>query len=222
MVAHRSPHLYSICVSYQNSVCTLSVSNILNLADRAKTRLEGWHHTRLVQISQCAFSLKCWHMFISIFLFPQIIFRFLHFCNVCVNILVIDQEGLCRWENNTFFVSCEVKRNCSHSILKHFILFASQHLFFLQNKHYQTIPKVFKKRLYWGLVDLVRFEFCMFSGSLIKLVQSLCSFWKAELEFLSNREVSRWIPSVVKFLQAGFKLCIRAGTGYANLPHSFE
>ena len=161
-------------------------------------------------------------MFISIFLFPQIIFRFLHFCNVCVNILVIDQEGLCRWENNTFFVSCEVKRNCSHSILKHFILFASQHLFFLQNKHYRTIPKEFLKRLYWGLVDLVRFEFCMFSGSLIKLVQSLCSFWKAELEFLSNREASRWIPSVVKFLQAGFKLCIRAGTGYANLLHSFE
>ena len=154
--------------------------------------------------------------------FHKLFLDFLHFCNVCVNILVIDQEGLCRWENNTFFVSCEVKRNCSHSILKHFILFASQHLFFLQNKHYQTIPKVFKKRLYWGLVDLVRFEFCMFSGSLIKLVQSLCSFWKAELEFLSNREVSRWIPSVVKFLQAGFKLCIRAGTGYANLPHSFE
>ena len=37
----------------------------------------------------------------------------------------------------------------------------------------------------WTQLDL---SFCMLSGSLIKLVQSLCSFEKQELKFLSDRE----------------------------------
>ena len=45
-------------------------------------------------------------------------------------------------------------------------------------------------------------------------------FLKRGIRVLSDREVERG-GAVVKFLQAGFKLCIRAGTCYANLLHSF-